>query len=375
MSDPARVAILGAGNGGCAAAADLGHRGFDVRLFNRTRATLDPIIERGGIEMTGALGDAYVSLEVVTDDIDTALSGAEIVMLCVPTSAHPYYAESLAERLTPDQIVFLNPGHMGGGLYMAHEIHRRTGRTEVRICESTTLSYGCRMKSPILVNIMFTLRNLAFAAFPGKYQDELHSSVKRLYPELVQASNVLETGFLCINSVEHPPQAICNAGWLEFTQGDYYFYREGTTPSVGRVIDALDRERLAVAAAIGVPTRPFVDYFYESGYTSERAASIGTAHAALQDSEPNRWIKGPKSLDHRYLHEDVGRGLVPWAQMGASVGVPTPVMDAMITFASSINAIDYRVEGMTLDRIGLSDLEPSAYDAFLMEGIPEATAA
>jgi opine dehydrogenase len=369
MTDPLSVAVMGAGNGGCAAAADLGLRGFDVRMFNRTRRRLDSIAERGGIEMTGALGDAFVPLRVVTDDIEHALDGADVVMLCVPTSAHPYYSELLATRLVPEQILFLNPGHMGGGLYMAHEIYRRTGRTDVKICESTTLTYGCRMASSTRVNIMFTLRNLAFAAFPGKHQDQLYASVVHLYPELVQATNVLETGFLCINSVEHPPQAICNAGWLEFTAGDYYFYREGTTPAVGRVIDALDRERIAVADALGVPTKPFVQYFHESGYTSETAAETGSAHAALQDSEPNRWIKGPKSLDHRYLHEDVGRGLVPWAEMATSVDVATPVMGAMITFASIINDIDYRVDGMTLDTIGLKGLNPSDYESFLREGI------
>jgi len=41
------IAIIGAGNGGCAAAAHLAHRGFDIRLYGRSPATcrfrkLDP---------------------------------------------------------------------------------------------------------------------------------------------------------------------------------------------------------------------------------------------------------------------------------------------------------------------------------------------
>lgn len=46
-----RIAILGAGNGGCAAAADLTLRGYQVRLFSRSDATLLPIIKRGGITL------------------------------------------------------------------------------------------------------------------------------------------------------------------------------------------------------------------------------------------------------------------------------------------------------------------------------------
>ena len=85
---------------------------------------------------------------------------------------------------------------------------------------------------------------------------------------------------------------------------------------VGRVIDAVDRERLAIAAAAGISTKPFVQIFAETGYTTEAAARSGSAHVALQESAPNRWIKGPPSLDHRYLHEDVGWGLVPWSAIG-----------------------------------------------------------
>ena len=47
------VAILGAGHGGCAAAADLTRRGFAVRLHARNAERLAPLRERGGIEARG----------------------------------------------------------------------------------------------------------------------------------------------------------------------------------------------------------------------------------------------------------------------------------------------------------------------------------
>src|SRR5207253_2941288 len=46
-----KIAVLGAGNGGCAAAADLTLRGYEVRLFSRSESTLAPIDKRGGIEL------------------------------------------------------------------------------------------------------------------------------------------------------------------------------------------------------------------------------------------------------------------------------------------------------------------------------------
>jgi opine dehydrogenase len=367
------VAVLGAGNGGCAAAADLAGRGFEVRLYNRSRERLEPLLGRGGLERYGEAGEGFVELAVITDDLDRAVGGADLVMLTVPISAHPFYARRLGPILPPGAVVFLNPGHMGGGLFMAHEIHRLTGRSDVRTCEVSTLAYACRMRGPDSVNVMRVMRSLPFAAFPGRAQEELFQLLSPLYPSLVQASHVLETGFLDINAVEHPPQIICNAGWVEHTAGAYLFYYEGTTPSVGRVIDTLDRERIAVAEAAGVPTRPFVQVFQEMGYTTEDAARVGTAHAALQASAPNRWIRGPKSLDHRYLHEDVGWGLVPWSELGRSLGVATPVMDGLITLGSTLNARDYRAEGLTLERLGLAGRRPGELAGYLRDGIPGPT--
>jgi opine dehydrogenase len=363
------VAVLGAGNGGCTAAADLTRRGFDVRLFNRTRARIEPIVERGGIEFGGVAGAGFVELSVVTDDMALALRGADLVMVTAPLLALPAYAASLAELLPPDGVVFLNPGHVGGGLFLVHEIHRLTGRGDVRTAEVSTLSYACRMVGPAAVDVLGVMPALPFAAFPGRNRDELLELVRPLYPSIVPAADALETAFMDINAVEHPPQIICNAGWVEHTRGEYLFYFEGTTPSVGRVIDRLDEERRAVAASLGVRTRPFVEVFHEMGYTTARAAEVGTAFAALQDSAPNRWIKGPPNLDHRYLHEDVGWGLVPWAELGRSRLVPTPLMDALITLGGALAGRDYRAEGLTLERLGLAGRGSEELSNYLQEGL------
>ena len=56
-----RVAIIGAGNGGCAAAADLVKSGFDVRLYGRSPSTIEPLVARGGVEYEGVLGGGLCS--------------------------------------------------------------------------------------------------------------------------------------------------------------------------------------------------------------------------------------------------------------------------------------------------------------------------
>jgi len=350
------VAILGAGNGGCAAAADLTLRGFSVRLYNRSPERLAPIRERGGIETRGVLGEHFVELEQITTDLAEAVDGASEVVLTVPISGLRFYAEHLPPLLQADQAVMLNPGHMGGGLFFSSEARRR-GFSAPNLCETATLTYACRMEGPATVGVYTASTNLPLAALPARRTDELHARMVRLFPNLVKARNVLETGLQDLNAVEHPAQTVCNAGWLEHTKGDYYFYFEGTTPAVSRVIEAVDRERLALAAALGVETRTFIESFHSMGYTSDRALVTGSVYDAMQDSLPNRTIKGPKSLDHRYLHEDVGWGLVPWIHLARAFGVPVPTMEALTHVASLVNEIDYLDEGLTLERMGLAGLD------------------
>lgn len=362
------VAVLGGGHGGHAAAADLTLRGHEVRWYSRSRDALAAVKQRGGIEIAGAAGEGFARVATVTDDLEEAVSGAEIVMTVVPTTALADYARGLAPLLDERQVVFLNPGHTGGGLHFVAELRRVGHHGRVRTCEVSTLTYGCRVDAAASVMVYRVMSQLPFAAFPGRFATEVCALVRELYPAIELHRHVLETAFLNLNAVEHPPQTLLNVGWLEHTRGDYYFYYEGTTPAVGRVIDGLDAERSTIAHALGVDTKSFVESFFRAGYTTKSAFDRGTAYEALHDSAPNRWVKGPQSLDHRYIHEDVGHALVAWAALGKLAGVRTPVMDALIQIASLVNERDYRSEGLTLHKLGLAEVARQDLESFLYEG-------
>lgn len=364
----AEVAVLGAGNGGCATAGDLARRGHTVRLYGRPSDRLDALRARGGVEVTGVLGDGFAQLASITSDLAAAIDDADIVILTVPGPGLETYAEALIPLLATDQVVLLNPGHMGGGLLVA-AVGARLGRTDLRLCETATLTYACRMRTPTEVAILGLSTNVLFAALPASATEELRRVVAPLFPETVAAGSVLETGLQDLNAVQHPPIALLNAGWIEHTEGDFYCYSEGTTPSVGRVIEAVDTERLALAAAAGVPTRTFVDSFHAAGFTTAAAGASGSVHQAMQQSESNRWIKSPPNLMHRYVHEDVGWGLVPWIHLGRVLGVATPTMEALTQIASIANEIDYLREGLTLERLGLVGLDAGGIQRYVGSGL------
>jgi opine dehydrogenase len=56
-------------------------------------------------------------------------------------------------------------------------------------------------------------------------------------------------------------------------------------------------------------------------------------------------IGAQPQLDHRYLNEDVGYGLVLMSRLARQVGVSVPTMDSIIQLTSVLMARDYAAEG------------------------------
>jgi len=346
------VAVIGAGNVGCALAADLALQGVEVRLFNRSPGRLAAIRNAGGITVTGEI-DGFAAPGLVTGSLAEAVDGAGVVAVTVPTASLPAYAAALAKATSGEQLIWLNPGHSGGALFLAAEL-ARAGGGERTICQLTTASHISRLTGPATVRVLLRSR-ASLAALPASQLQECHRRLDALLPGLFgQAASVLEADLANLNAILHPPGMVCNAGWIEATAGKFGFYAEGSGPAVAQVMDAIDSERLALARALGVRAVPFAELFHQLGFTSGLRVRAGGVHYAIQHSELIHPIQAPAQLDHRYLHEDVGWGLVPWMHLAAAAGSPAPTIAALTHLAGVINGIDYPREGLTLERMGLA---------------------
>ena len=356
MSACPPVAVIGAGNVGCALAADLSLRGIEVRLFNRSPGGLAVIRDAGGITVTGEI-DGFAAPSLVTGSLQEAVDGAGVVAVTVPTASLPAYAAALARATADEQLIWLNPGHSGGALYLAAEL-ARAGRGERTICQLTTASHASRLTGPATVRVFLRSR-ASVAALPASHLEACHQRLDALLPgQFGRAQSVLEADLANLNAILHPPGMVCNAGWIEATAGKFGFYTEGSGPAVAQVMDAIDHERLALARRLGVRAVPFAELFHQLGFTTGKQAHAGGAYHAIQHSELIRPIQSPPRLDHRYLNEDVGWGLVPWMHLAAAAGSPAPTITALTHLAGVINGIDYPREGLTLQRMGLAGRTP-----------------
>ena len=121
-----KVGILGAGAGGFSAAAELGARGHEIYLWNRSTQTIAEVAATGVIGYDGVFGTGEIRPALITPDISKLVGNCDVALVTLPTLLHPQVAEQLAKAgWGAQRPVVLNPGHTGGALeflacYRAH---------------------------------------------------------------------------------------------------------------------------------------------------------------------------------------------------------------------------------------------------------------
>lgn len=371
MNDSPKITILGGGHAGFAHAADLSIKGFEVTLFEvpEMAETIAEVKQLGGIESvpdssTGLKG-GFGRLHQVTTDASEALAGADVAFVVVPAFAQESFARAIAPHVKEKQIVVLSPGNFGGAVTFARSLGEYGCQTLPILCEAQSMIYACRKGGPASIRIFGIKQGLRFAVFPSRMTDEVIPTIQKIFPTVEAAPNILWTWLSNPNAIAHPPVTILNAGRIEGTGGDFLFYVEGITPAVDRVLQALDRERMALGAALGLELMP------HSEMTKLWYGHQGFQGPTYPDKARNpvyASIKAEQELDSRYLTEDVPYGLVPIEDMGNLVGVDTPICSALINLSNGLLDRDFRQIGKTLESIGLGGMTVSELKKLVEEG-------
>jgi opine dehydrogenase len=195
--------------------------------------------------------------------------------------------------------------------------------------------------------------------YPAQRTNELHG-LHALWPYLAPAANLLEVILHNFDTIDRVAPMVCNAGMLETRAIPRLLYGEGVSPSVARVIDAVDREILAIRSALGFPDRsPYRDFLVKQGLLE---MAQPTTYEAIQRSALSESIFpcGPDALRIRNLPEDIPYPTMLIASIGDATGVDTPVIDGLISLACALNGEDYRSTGRTLASLGLAGLDRDA---------------
>ena len=348
-----QITVLGAGAGGTAVAFDCASHGHDVRLFDFEQFpdNIATIAEQGGINAEGDIS-GFGPITYSGHDIDEALQGAELIYVVGPAYSTEPFGEAVSGKLRAGQTVIVSPSSCGGALAFKRAAGLAVDDESIRVAETSTLHYAVRLTEPGKIRVFLKLKagNL-LAALPGKHTDDILELIDDVYPSMEPADNVLQTSLQNANPIIHPAVTLSNAARIELTGGDFLFYEEGVSDSVGRLIESLDKERIAIGKKLGVSILPDPEIGMRQGYMLE--ANYGSGY---REAPGFLGIGAQPQLDHRYLNEDVGYGLMFMSMLGQQIGVATPGMDAIISVASIVMARDYRAEALrTPESLGIAN--------------------
>jgi len=351
-------------------AAHLAILGREVTLFNRTYSHIEIIAQRGGIDLESYEGGphGFGKLAQVTSDMETAVRGAEVIMVVIPSSAHAEIARQMAPHLQDGQIVILHPGRTCGAIEFDAVLRQANCQVQITLAEAETFIYASRSDGPAQARIFRIKEAVPLAAMPSIRTKEVLETIKPVFPQYIDGVNVLHTGLNNMGAIFHPALTLLNAGRIESTHGDFQFYIDGVTPSVARVLEVLDRERVTVASAVGIRARTALEWL---------AMAYNVTGQDLDEAIHNQpgyyGIKAPNTLNHRYIFEDVPMSLVPIASLGERYGVSVNGMNSIIRLGCIVHRTDYWRRGRTVDKLGIKDLSVSELTEYVTTGVRELT--
>lgn len=355
-----RVTVIGAGNGGLTAAYVLASSGNEVCIYDSPQfpAQVNAIKEKGGItalsEDNGAkmLFPGFEEISLATTDIEKAMEFSDTFMMVCPSFAQEIMFSTMLPYIKDGMKIFIVPGNYGG-LVLNKMVQNSDKRgTDITFIDTISLPWATRAVDAGVISIMGAKEFMPLSIFPKmKQTEDMIKFVKEIFPIPVEIlDNPVVAALENINFGAHPLFTILNMGLLENFEGGYNFYRDCCSPSIAKVEDILDRERLTVGESLHLHLRTelqAMNALYASDCSSIYEFNRGSsAHGKIKNA--------PANAKTRYITEDIPYLFVPFCELAKICDVEVPAAEALITLANIYNDEDYRKTGRTLDKMGFN---------------------
>lgn len=341
-----RVSILGAGSIAHATAAYLARAGHDALLWSpsgqrtTTLAAGAQLVARGAIE-----GEFTVRIAASCAE---AVAAADVVLLALPAYGHKAVLDAAAPHLREDQPVIISSHLSFGALYLSKLLAARGVRVPI-IAWGTTLVTG-RQVSPTEVHVGSVRDRVDMATLPQRAADQGMGLCTTLFGDhFALRDGLLAIALSNLNPQNHLGIALLNLTRME--RGEAWNQSQNVTPAVGRLIEALDAERLALAHAFGCRVKTVREHFSLSFHVP-----MDSVAAMNQDMFQRGYSgNGPATPESRYVLEDVPFGLVPTAWLGQLARQTLPLHESGIALFSAAYGRDFRRENNLLPALALAD--------------------
>lgn len=335
-----KFAILGLGKTGHNIAATLVDKGFEVIGFTRDGEKAKDVNEHG-ITVTGALNGNFKAK--ATTNLDEAVNGAQYLIVTTTSKGHKPMAEMLKGKLQENQRIMIIVGNWGA--YEFYSVLKNEAKDKnVIIGETAGILFGSpSLTQPATTFMKPRKKTMNIATIPSSAAQTVVDELKIAFPQFYAVANVIETSMNSTNPMVHVPLSIFNCTRVESGE-DYNLYGSASPKKLMDFLMKADLERCAVTKAMGGNPQTILQLMNKAYLVNfDSVVELALNNPSLKT------VKGPKSLGHRFLSEDVPFGILPVVRLGKKYGVPTPRLDLLVDCYRYLLDDEAELEGPEFD--------------------------
>lgn len=359
-----KVGIAGAGSIACGTAALLKQMGHTPMLWSPSGAGTKGLRETGELKASGAIELSFSP--AIAGDAAELAEANDVIVLAIPGYGHKPVMDALIPHLKSGQPVIISSHASFGALYLADRLAERG--VELPITAWGTTAVTGRKQGPDSVQVNTVRSLIDMCTIPESQTGAGKALCEKLFGERFN----LRDGLLAITLSNLNPQnhmGIALANMTRMERGETWSQGQNVTPNVGRLLEELDKERLAIAEKLGLPVRTIFEHFHLSFHVP--VASISDMNQEMH--REGRGGTGPSTGDSRYVTEDVPFGLAVTVVLGELAGCPAVLHRAGVQIFSAMYGRDFFAENdllpaMGLEKLGLAELREAVATGRLSKG-------
>ena len=317
-----KLSVIGAGNTGKVMSAHLSSMGYDVILYDRNKEKVD-ILNKDGIELYGAIEThQYVK---VTNSLEEAIESSKIIFVMTTANGHRDLAAKMKNYLKQNQIIVIFNGNWGAYEFYK-ELNNDIFEKNLVISETGSMIYIAASDSINKVKVKQVKENISLSCIPQNKCNEIVKTINEIYPEINGAKNIVQTSINNSNPIIHVPIMMYNFSKVKNGE-DFLFYTDGATKEAIEYIEKIDEERRLICEAFEIEFNSVLDII--NSFWPDKHNNL---YDAIHLNNSYKTIIGPKSLNHRYITEDILYGIAPLYTLGKQLGLNTTYLDKLIEF-------------------------------------------
>mgnify|MGYP000852387907 FL=1 len=341
-----RFAVLGMGRTGHTMASYLMNKGQEVSVWDRKPDKVDKINSRG-IKIEGVLKghfkpSGFISMEDTLKEVD-------YIFVMTTANGHDEIARKMKNKLKQGQRIIIFNSNWGAYEFfniLKDEIIEKNivvGETGGMLLMSELKEVGsCYLKS--------IKKSLSFGTIPASSCKSVLKELELILPQLKGVDNVLETSLNATNPIIHAPINLFNLSRIENGE-DFLMYGDATTHLSVKYIKEIDRERIALLNTIGLSGSSCLDMLNDAW-----GSAFESLYDLLRNTKAYDSAKGPNSLEHRHITEDIPFGIIPIMNLAKQYKLETPYIDNLVNAYELCLNTSFRDQAPDLSSLKIGEL-------------------